>query len=238
MTDVEISQNAKVKTKYIYSSSTSAEPYAKTNYSYDHNWNLIKELNIDLPNTATSSYTYQYDSQGRLINKKYNFKSGLNHSGQTEAVLSVIREYKYQYIDDLQIELIYKKGELYDSVIYKNYGKFVLEEHHFNQSRGTEWSILNEYDSDGNLIKTTIIPENSVTAYEYEDSKLVKIIGYNADGNKSSECEFTYSRSGSKMIRENCGDKVTYVNGNFIEYIMYHPTFPGSEWWCYRYEYY
>ena len=236
--DIEISTNDKVKTKYIYSSSTSAEPYSKTEYTYDHNWNLIKELNIDLPDTHSFSYVYQYDSHGRLINKKYKGKNGLNRSGQTEAVFSVIREYKYQYVDDLQIEMIYYEGELRDSVVYKRFGELLLEVHHYDTRDGNAWFIFNEYDSEGYIIMKRETPNDIITEYEYEDSRLVKTISYNRFGQIQNEVKYRYSISGNKLIMENGMEKVTYVNGNVTEHIRYHPTFPGSEWWCYRYEYY
>ena len=235
--DLDIAPNARLKKMYIYSSSTASEPYSFTTYTYDKNWNLIKELISDYPKPPTSSYTYQYDSQGRLINKKYNGKNGLNHSNQTEAVFSVIREYKYQYVDDLQIETIYRDGELSDSVIYKRFNDLILEEHHYSKTIG-EWSIINEYDVDGNLIKKTELPSNLVIEYEYVNSRLIKSASFNEQGEKVSEMEYVYSVSGNKLIRE-CGfEKATYINGNIIEYIRYHPTFPGSEWWCHRYEYF
>lgn len=241
--DIEISPDAKVKTKYIYSSSTSPEPYAKTSYTYDYNWNIIKELNSDYPKPPTSSYTYQYDSQGRLINKKYNGKTGLNHSNQTEADFSVIREYKYQYIDDMQIELIYKDGELRDSASYKRVNDLVLEEHHYDLEDGQVWGISYKYDSDGKLTKKWETPDDLITIFEYEDSKLIRTISVNRFGQLQSEANYNYSLSGNNEIRE-CSygeflsERITYENGRMIEFIKYHPTFIGSEWWCYRYEYY
>ena len=245
--NIEVSPNAKVKTKYIYSSSTDLEPYSFTSYTYDHNWNLTKELISDYPKPVTSSYTYKYDSDGRLLIKKYNSINGYNHSNQTETAFSVIREYKYQYIDDLQIELIYKKGELYDSVIYKNYNDLVLEEHHFNQSRGTEWSIINEYDPDGNLLKKSELPDNIYTTYLYENSKIIKSNIYSSDNLLVVENTYSYTKSRDKEIveihykgpyGEFISEKTTYNRGSIIEFIKYHPTFIGSEWYCHRFEYY
>ncbi len=233
----DIAPKAKLKTMYIYSSSAAAEPYSFTTYTYDKNWNLTKELISDYPKPPTSSCTYYYDSKDRLSNKKYNGKTGLNHSNQTEAVFSVIREYKYQYIDDLQIETIYRDDELNDSVVYKLYDDLILEEHHYSKTL-SKWSIINEYDVDGNLVKKTELPGNLAIEFEYVNSKLIKSTSYNEQGDKVTEVEYVYSKVGNKLIRE-CGmEKATYINGNIIEYIRYHPTFPGSEWWCHRYEYF
>jgi hypothetical protein len=62
-------------------------------------------------------------------------------------------------------------------------------------------------------------------------------------GQLQSETNYNYSLSGNKEIEERwiddfLSERITNKDGKMIVYIMYHPTKVGSEWWCYRHEYY
>jgi len=83
--------------------------------------------------------------------------------------------------------------------------------------------------------------------YYYTGSKINKTLHYNQNDSLLVENTFTYTQSNNKEIveihykgpyGEYISAKKTYKDGNIIEYIKYHPTFQGAEWWCERYEYY
>jgi len=134
--------NGIIKTKYIYSSSSENEPYALNSYTYDENWNLMKILISDYPKPVFASYTYEYSNKGILINMKYKAINGENHLDQTESDFTLIREYKYSYLDNTKIELEYRKNELTDSVVYAIANNLLISENHYDLKDFTEWSII------------------------------------------------------------------------------------------------
>jgi hypothetical protein len=237
----------KIKTKYIYSSSSEIEPYATNAYTYDENWNIRKILISDYPKPVFASYTYEYSDKGVLINMKYKAINGENHPDQTESDFTLIREYKYDYQGNNKIELEYRRNELTDSAVYAYINTLLVSENHYDLKDGTEWSIIYQYDSNNNLIKKTENPEGTYTINSFEGSRIVKSELYDQNGLLTVENEFVYYKSEGKVIVEShykgtygnfVSEKTTYKDGNVIEYIKYHPTFQGAEWFCYRYEYY
>ena len=249
--EINIETTGKVKTIYTYSSSSSSSsdntPYAFTSFFYDDNWNLSKELISDNPKPIYASTTYEYYDNGKLLNKKYKVKLGENYPEQTESDFSLVREYKYAYLDNKKIEKEYRENELTDSVIYTYLTNLLTLEKHFDIKNQSEWSIAYEYNSDDNLVKRTSYPDGNYTFYFYENSKIQKTLQYDNSGSLLVENTFIYSELGDKEIVETyykgtygeyVSDKVTYKNGNIIETIKYHPTFQGAEWYCKRYEYY
>jgi hypothetical protein len=237
----------KIKTKYIYSSSSEIEPYATNAYTYDKNWNIKKILISDYPKPVFASYTYEYSDKGVLLNKKYNAIEGANYPDQTESDFSLIREYKYSYLENKQIEKEYRNNKLTDSVVYSFMNNLLISEYNYDLDDGTDWNIIYKYDSNKNKIKETINPDGIYTIYTYEGSIIKTSTEYDRNGSLLVTITFTYSKSNDKVFVEShykgtygdfLSEKTTYTDGNVIEYIKYHPTFQGEEWFCYRYDYY
>lgn len=233
----------KIKTKYIYSSSSYSEPYATNSYSYDGNWNLKKILISDYPKPLFASYTYQYSDLGVLLNMKYNAIEGANYPDQTESDFTLIREYKYSYRGNNKIELEYRKNVLADSVVYTITNNLLVSEFHYDLVGDLSYNRKYEYDSDNKLIKETDSPEGTYITYMYEGAHIVKETEFDQNGSKMMENNYNYTKSDGKVIvelynKDFLSAKTTYKDGNVIEEIKYHPTFQGAEWYCYKYNYY
>jgi len=234
---------AKLKAMYIYNSSTSDEPYSFTTYTYDDNWNLKKELLSEYPSPVFASVIYDYSIDGKLKNKKRLAIEGAYNPNQNESDFVLIWENKYEYIDNKTIEKVFRNNELTDSNVYSYNGCLLIEEFHNNFSNLGEWSIIYEYDLNNNLTKETSFPDGNYLRYFYEDSKLVKLVSYNKGNSILNETNYIYIKANDKSYTEIrtgefLSEKITTENGKLIEHIKYHPTFPGSEWWCHRYDYY
>jgi hypothetical protein len=233
----------KIKTKYIYSSSSDSEPYAINSYSYDGNWNLKKILISDYPTYVFASYTYEYSDLGVLLNKKYNGIEGANHPNQTESDLILIREYKYSYRGNNKIESEYRFNVLADSVVYTYKNNLLVSEYYHDLDGDLSYNRKYEYDSDDKLIKETYNPEGTYLIYSYEGSRVAKVTEFDQNGSKMMENTYNYTKSNGKVIvelynKDFLSKKTTYKDGNVIEDIKYHPTFQGAEWYCYKYSYY
>lgn len=122
-----------------------------------------------------------------------------------------------------------------------------MAEYHYDLIISSELSTIYEYDSNINLIKRTSNPDGTYTIYYYEGLKIHKTLNYNQNGSLLVENLFFYTQSDNKEIvevlykgpyGEYISDKSTYKDEKIIEYIKYHPTFRGAEWYCERYEYY
>lgn len=111
---------AKIKTKYIFASSTDSVPYNYVSYFYDEHWNLIKELISNYPEPAFASYTYKYSDKGVLLNKKYYAMEGLNFPDQTESDGNLIVESYYEgfYGQFLSDKTTYKDGNIIEYIKY------------------------------------------------------------------------------------------------------------------------
>jgi len=244
--DYLLQGNGKIKTLYIYSSSSETEPYATNAYTYDENWNITKILISDYPGPVFASYTFEYSDEGVLINKKYKGIEGVNYPDQTEDDFVLIRESRYSYQGDKKIVLEYQGNVLKDRVVYTIQNDLVeLEEHH-NVTDGSEWSVVYQYDSNKHLIKKTENPEGLYALYFYDGSRMIRSENYDNHGVLTLEYEYAYSKSDDKVIvesynkgnyRTSLSEKTTYKDGNVMEYIRFHPTFQG-EWFCHRYDYY
>jgi hypothetical protein len=105
-TNFIIHTTSKVKTRYIFNSSTDSLPYSFTTYSYDQNWNLLKELISDYPKPPWSSFTYKYSDDGYLIIKDHWVKIGENFPDQKESDFSLTDENRYLYQDNKKIERV------------------------------------------------------------------------------------------------------------------------------------
>ena len=245
--DYDLHGNGVIKTKYIYTSSSAVDPYATNAYTYDKNWNIKKILISDYPKPVFASYTFEYSDNGVLLNKKYYAIEGANYPDQTESDFILIREYRYSYQGNSEIELEYRRSELTDSTVYVYDNSLLVAEDHYDLKNGNKWSFIYQYDSNNNLLRKTNEPEGTYTNYSYDGSRVVKTEGYDNTGMLTVEVDYVYSRMGDKVIVEAhhkgtygefVSGKKTYKNGNVIEEIIYHPTFQGSEWVCYKYDYY
>ncbi len=237
---------AKIKTKYIFASSTDSVPYNYVSYCYDEYWNLIKELISSYPEPGFASYTYKYSDKGLLLNKKYYAMEGMNFPDQTESDFTLITESIYSYSKNIKTEIKYLKNTLRDSAIYTYSNNLLISEYHYYLQDNWVWSRIYEYDTDNNLIKFTDNPDGICTVNTYDGTRILKSTEYDQNGSVLIEITYTYTESDGNLIVESyydgfngefLSDKTTYKDGNIIEYIKYHPTMPG-EWYCYRYEYY
>ncbi|MBN2481517.1 MAG: hypothetical protein JXB19_07250 [Bacteroidales bacterium] len=242
-----VKHDFKVKTQYRYHDSSEDEPYGFTLYTYDHEWRLTKELISDYPGPAFASNTYEYSNNGRLLHKKRWAMQGTNFPGQDESDFTLIWECKYSYMGNKQIEKEYHDNELTDSSVYVHSGDLLLEEHHYDFRRSSNWSVFYEYDTQKNLIKKITVPDGNYTAYYYSGSNLVKTMKFNSSDSLLAESIAVYSGSGGTEIVEThrvrpdgnaLTHKRTYYTGLLVEDIQYHPAFPGAEWSCLRYDYY
>ena len=242
--EYNIHGTGKVKTQYNYSSSAAPDPYTFVSYSYDENWNLIKEMVSDYPKPLFAVYTYEYSPGGDLLNKNFFAKEGQSSPDQTEADFELIYTYRYSYTGSNKIETRYIKNILTDSIIYLYNDNLLTTELRYNLVNNTNNTISYEYDRYKNLIKKTDSSDGSYTIYAYEGSLIQNSIQYNVNG--TVELSYTYSGTYDSVIVEShykgpygdfVFDKSTYIGGNVTEYIKYHPTKPG-EWYCSRFEYY
>jgi len=238
----ELEKEGKIKMKYFYSNSSDTDPYSFTTYSYDSDWNLVKELISDAPKPIWAFYIYLYNDNGELINKKHYAKLGENYPDQTESSFTLLEEFKYVHFSNKTIEMEYYESELTDSIISEYFSNLLISESHYDIIDQTETIITYEYDTNGNFIKETSLPDGDYSVYFYENSKVQKTLSYNSNDSLLSETIFIYTEIGDNEITETfvgdfLYDKTTKENGNIIEYIRYHPTFFG-EWYCHRYEYF
>lgn len=241
--DYNLQGTGKIKTKYIYSSSTKSEPYATNSYTYDGNWNLKKILIADYPKPIWASYTYEYSDQGVLLNMKYNGIEGANYPDQTESDFILIRDYRYAYRGNNKTELEYRKNVLVDSVVYTYTNNLLVSKYYYDLDGDLSYNRKYEYDSDNKLIKETYGPEGTYIKYTNEGSRVVKVTEYDQKGSVMMENNYVYTKSDGKVIvelynKDFLSEKTTYKDGNVVEYIKYHPTFQGEEWYCYKYTYY
>ena len=232
----------KIKTKFIYSSSSDSEPYATNSYTYDGSWNLKKILISDYPKPIFAAYTYEYSDLGVLLNMKYNGIEGANYPDQTESDFTLIREYKYSYRGSTKTESVYRFNVLSDSAVYTYMNSLLISIYFHDLDGDLSYNIKYEYNSDNKLIKETYSPEGTYLIYTYEGSRVAKVTEFAQNGSIMMENTYTYTKSEGKVIvelfhKDFLFEKTTYIDGNVIEYIKYHPTFQG-EWYCYRYDYY
>ena len=169
---------------------TSKDEYRKTQYQYDANGNVIKEINAD------GTYkTYTYDCMNRIISesdeKQQITKYEYNHDGKVTKITDTLG-YVYQYEYDAINRLI----------------KAILPA----VTDGGEKNIISfTYDKCGNLIKK-IDGEGIVTTWEYDSgNRKIKESIKGSDGNQILK-SWTYFANG-KLKSETLGSLDTQKGG-------------------------
>jgi hypothetical protein len=208
---------------------------------------LQKQLNFSGSDdeTINSDIEFIYKN-GRLSQMIHYFRTGT-----TTSPLAVSKIYSYTYPDaNTKTEVIYNdEGERRDSVIYSYAGNLLTEEKHYNHL-GT-WGSKYEYNSKGKLVKTTDLAiEGKFTIHSFDKKgRLNKTEGV-VNGEVKSTAWYEYEIIRNTLVITMFSEDVysrgerrpsarkTYKNGKLVEYVLYHPTFPGSEWYCNRFEYY
>ncbi len=243
-----INKDRKLKRKLVYSSSKAEEPYARTDYYYDRFGNLIKELITVDPDPVTFKNIFMYDQKGRLLEKRhYGIPQGASSTGLTEDNLTLYTVSHYSYPDEnTKVETIYLLDEFEDSTVYEYENNLLIKETHFKKSGSVFWYKTYTYDEDGNLIQDYEEPGGTKNVYTYKDGHIVSMKDYVNDSLRVVN-DYVYHKEGTRWIVEVnysgpygnfISEKSTYEHGLLIEYIKYHPTFIGAEWFCARYEYY
>ena len=121
-----------------------------------------------------------------------------------------------------------------DSRVYHNYTKTVLDngERYDCSNCGSYYSNMNYYNSDGYLIKSEIIAENTLNrGTKYYDS--ISEYEYDNDGNQISEYDHNKRIYEDGRISEN-EYKSIVINDH--SYILFDYSNDGDGWW-YRYDY-
>ncbi|MBN1985120.1 MAG: hypothetical protein JW761_02390 [Prolixibacteraceae bacterium] len=183
---------------------------------------------------------------GRLSQMIHYFRTGT-----TTSPLAVSKIYSYTYPDaNTKTEVIYNdEGERRDSVIYSYAGNLLTEEKHYNHL-GT-WGSKYEYNSKGKLVKITdLASDDKFTVHSFDKKgRLNKTEGV-VNGEVKSTAWYEYEIIRNTLVITMFSEDVysrgerrpsarkTYKNGKLVEYVLYHPTFPGAEWYCNRFEYY
>jgi hypothetical protein len=146
--------------------------------------------------------------------------------------------------------VIYEEdGELDDSIVYVFESSLLIEERHF--SNNVEWGKLFEYNKDGKLHKTINLETGNVTENYFDENGTLEKSFVIAGDEVHSIITYERKINGNQlMIRCYIEDSHVntvepflssykkFVNRKLVEYVKYHPTFSGSEWFCHRYEYY
>lgn len=245
---VGIEQSGRLKRELHFSSSEDKTVESDIEFIYeedrlvgkiynDYNWNEPYVLQKD-------EFIYK---EGKLSQMIHYFRTGAPTSP-----LKVSKIYDYYYPNpDTKIEVIHDDDDnLRDSVIYIYEGDFLTVEKHINHL-GT-WGHSYEYNADGKLFKTTNLENGNVTVNYFDKNGLLdKSVLYEGDTERSV---ITYEREniGRDQVIIRCYLLHHHLNwtepfltshkkfkgGKLVESVKYHPTFPGSEWWCNRYEYY
>jgi hypothetical protein len=203
----------------------------------DYNWNEAYILQKD---------TFIYEN-GKLIKMFHYFRSGTPISPM---LLSKTTSYYYPN-ENTRIEVTYKaNGSLDDSIVYVYEGALLIEDRFY--SGNGSWGSKYQYNAKGKPVKKTdLASENPVVYYYDEKGALEKTILFEGEEERTIvNYEREARRNNELVIRCNLlhlnlnwdepfltSHKV-FKEGKLIEFVQYHPTFKGSEWFCTRYEYY
>lgn len=240
----------KLKTETTYPNSRDTSRSTVTTFTYDAQWNLTKKLTSSF-NQLLSAYTYEYSDDNKLSDMKFWAYSGQMKPDIKESDLLLRYECRYSYISNKKIEMRYSGNKLTDSTVYTYKGQLLIDElsHRLNSSDIKH--VLYSYDSKDRLLKVTDSISSvglfSYTDYVYQDSQLYQERQQMVFDNYLIVKTYTYSTVENKRITEvhnedpygdYLSERITYQDDKKIEYIKYHPTFPGQEWYCVRYEYY
>jgi hypothetical protein len=242
--DINLQGNGRLKTVRGYISTAASVPFVTKAYTYDPNGNILKIQISDYREYAY--YAYEYDENGVLLNKKYKAIDGPSEANYTESDFALMLEYKYSYVGNRKIEKEYIRNVLNDSAIYTYTDELLISEDHY-MADSDNFSILYQYDADGNLIRRTQFPDGSYTAYEYYQSRLDKTENHDKDGMLTVTDFYYYKTSGNQVIIEVqhqnqsgkfLSQKFIYNNGNKTFFVQYHPEIIGEELFCERYDYF
>lgn len=245
---IGVEESGRLKREMNFSSSEDQTVESDIEFLYDGD-RLVKKIYNDY--NWNEPYILQKDSfiyeNGKLLQMLHYFRRGAPTSP------FVLSETTYWYYPDekTKIEVTYEDdGELDDSVIYVYDGDFLTEEKHINHL-GT-WGTHFEYNSDGKLFKIFDIEDSMITINYFDENGLLeKTVAFEDEKERSV---ITYDReiTGEDQVLIRCyllhkhlnwaEPKLTshkkFENGKMVEFVNYHPTFEGAEWWCVRYEYY
>lgn len=244
---VGVKESGRLK-KELHFSSSKDETANSVIESFYKNNQLLKKLYTD--NNLNEPFVLQKDTF-IYENEKLSQMLHFFRTGATTSPLVISDIYYYYYPDEnTHIEVKYEKnGELDDSTVYIYSGNFLVEERHYSNNRF--WGDRYEYNSDGKVLKMIVLPdENPLINYFDENGVLEKAIYYEGEEERTI---MTYERENKRnQLIIYCYIKHLHLsetepflsshrkfeNGKLIESVKYHPTFPGSEWWCTRYEYF
>jgi len=234
----------------------------------DESGRIKRQLNFtdNEDETVNSDIVFEYEGDN-LVRKTYNDYIGNSsyvlkredfiYSGNvltqmiqyfrntSDGPLKVSINYYYSYPEEnTKIETIYlEDGELRDSVIYRYSGNFLVEERHFNHLG--EWGRLFQYNNEGKLWKATDIEDDNETINYFDEKGLLERTVSFSDGEETGIVHYEQELNSKELIIYAWMDGAEYPtshkvfrNGRLVEYVLYHPTFPGSQWYCNRFEYY
>ncbi len=240
----------KMKAEYLYSSSEATEPYAVAQYFYDPSWNLVKKVVRVKPDAVTFMERYFYDD-GRLMQEDhYAVPQGASGRYIREENLALYDRYLYRYpAPEWKVEVHYDMEErvLVDSAIYEYKGNDLVCERHYEVRDGGSWSITYRYDREGNLIEKREEPTGFRTEYIYENGRKVRERQYDKQGTLIYENRVVHTtQKGYEIVevyrvgneKNQIFSRKVYRGDLLVEFIRYHPTFPGAEWVVIRYAYY
>lgn len=208
----------------------------RVNYNYDDNDNLIETIRTNPEDSPYTEYTYEYDSDGKLI-KRTRYGSDYFMWSQT---------YKYD-ANGYEIEVITKdgggnitntkiteyntKGNITSRVNYNSDGSInssYTVEYDSNDNiisyilkSGTfDILVTNKYDSNNNKIETKSYDNQSnqlryTTTYEYDlQNNQVRVNNFNSSNNLEYFIMFEYD-SNNSLIEE---VRYEYQKGNIVSY--------------------
>ena len=241
-------ESSRLKKQLNYSSSEDETVNSDIEYIYEND-RLTEKIYTDF--NWNEPYILQKDTfiyeNGKLTQMLHYFRRGT----PTSPLHLSETTYYYYPNENSRVEVKYEdNGELDDSIVYIYEGALLIEDRYYTNN--SYWGAKYEYNAEGKPVKKTdLAGENPVFYYYNKNGALEKSIAFE-DGEERSVS--TYER---EILRNNqliirCYILHLHLNweepfltshkkfsdGRLVEFVNYHPTFPGSEWFCHRYEYY
>ncbi len=173
-----------VKTEYVF---------YRDEFEYDENGNLIKETYYDTEGNVSQITENAYNSNGKL-------QSVVIYSGE-----DIIEKYELEYDDNGNLIKFVVVGTSVTEYVY-NEASVVVES--ISKSVETDTPIRkDEYDSAGNIIKTTEYDETGkpTSIKEFVYDSFGKITGdsyYDGEGNVEWESKYEYDKNGNLTEKE------------------------------------